>query len=93
MPKRDICYLLFTLIQHGKGKGKTVAGNELSISDFLPSKNTQGDVNARKNVKTPTTLQGDEQEARPTPQPSSRKAAADGNAKNTQSNFQICVQD
>ena len=27
IPKRDICYLLFTLIQLGKGKGKSVAGN------------------------------------------------------------------
>ena len=81
IPKRDICYLFFTLIQQGKGKGKSVVGNELSISDFLPSKNTQGDANARKNVKTAATVQGDEQEALPAPQPSSRKAAVDGNVK------------
>ena len=58
-----------------------MAGNELSISDFLPSKNTQGDANARKNVETATTVQGDEQQAPPAPQPSSRKPAAGGNAK------------
>ena len=31
IPKLDISYLFFTLIQQGKGKGKSVAGNELSI--------------------------------------------------------------
>ena len=46
----------------------------------MPSKNTQGDANARKNVETATTVQGDEQEALPAPQRSSRKSAAGRNA-------------
>ena len=57
-----------------------MAGNDLSISDFLPSKNTQVDTNIRKNNETAATVEGDQQEAQPAPQPSSRKAP-DGNGK------------
>ena len=70
---------MFTLIQ-GKGKSKSVAGNDLSISDFFPSKNTQVDTNGRKSNKTTATVEGDQQQAPPAPQHPSRKPT-DGNAK------------
>ena len=81
IPKLDISYLFFKLIQQGKGKGKSVDGNELSISDFLPTRNTQGDNNARQNGKTGATVQGDDPEGLPAPQPCTRKPVRDGNEK------------
>ena len=58
-----------------------MAGNELSISDFLPSRNTQCDNNARQNGKTGATVQGDDPEGLPAPQPCTRKPVHDGNEK------------
>ena len=58
-----------------------MAGNELSISDFLPTRNTQCDNNARQNGKTGATVQGDDPEGLPAPQPCTRKPVHDGNEK------------
>ena len=59
-----------------------MAGNDLSISDFFPSRSTQVDTNGMKNNETAATMEGDQQEVLPAPQPHSRKPT-DGNAKKT----------
>ena len=58
-----------------------MAGNELSISDLLPAENTQGDKNARQNGNTGATVQGNDPEDLPAPQPSTKKPVCDGNAQ------------
>ena len=64
-----------------------MAGNDPSISDFLPSKNTQVYTNGTKNKETTGTIEGDQQEALPAPQPPSRKPTDGNGKKNTQSIF------
>ena len=58
-----------------------MAGNELSISDLLPAEISQGDKNARQNGNTGATVQGDDPEGLPVPQPSTKKPVRDGNAQ------------